>query len=132
MSYFRPYIDAAGLHIPTYNGIKEFLLNEARGIYGADIYLENDSQDYEFITLMADRIHDAFLVMQMIYNNRSPQTAVGAALDGLVRHKAQIRHAFILRGHNHGGTQDADNKRHDRGRSGNKLDTAHTPASAGR
>ena len=85
MAYFSPFIDGAGLHIPTYNDIKEFLLNEARGIYGQDIYLENDGQDYEFITLMADRIHDTFLALQMIYNNRSPKTAIGAALDGLVK-----------------------------------------------
>ena len=85
MAYFVPYIDKTGLHIPTYNDTKEFLLNEARGIYGADIYLENDGQDYEFITLMADRIHDVLLALQMAYNNRSPQTAVGEALDGLVK-----------------------------------------------
>ena len=85
MAYFAPYIDETGLHIPQYNDIKNFLLNEARGIYGQDIYLENDSQDYEFITLMADRIHDTFLALEMVYNNRSPQTAIGAALDGLVK-----------------------------------------------
>ena len=85
MAYFVPYIDEAGLHIPTYNDIKDYLLNEARGIYGQDIYLENDAQDYEFITLMADRIHDAFLAVQMIYNNRNPKTAIGEALDGLVK-----------------------------------------------
>ena len=85
MAYFAPYIDEAGLHIPTYNDTKGFLLNEARGIYGQDIYLENDGQDYEFITLMADRIHDVFLALQMAYNNRGPRAAVGAALDGLVK-----------------------------------------------
>jgi len=85
MAYFAPFIDETGLHIPKYNDIKEFLLNEARGIYGPDIYLENDGQDYEFITLMADRIHDTFLALQLIYNNRSPQTAIGGALDGLVK-----------------------------------------------
>ena len=84
MAYFAPFIDEAGLHIPTYNAIKEHLLEEARGIYGQDIYLENDGQDYEFITLIADRIHDTFLAVQMVYNNRSPTTAIGAALDGLV------------------------------------------------
>lgn len=85
MAYFVPFIDKTGLHIPPYNDIKTFLLNEARGIYGQDIYLENDSQDYEFITLMADRIHDTFLAVQMIYNNRSPSTAIGGALDGLIK-----------------------------------------------
>jgi len=85
MAYFAPYIDEAGLHIPTFNDIKEFLLNEARGIFGQDIYLENDGQDYEDIVLRADRIHDTFLALQMVYNNRSPRTAIGGALDGLVK-----------------------------------------------
>ena len=87
MSGTRPQavIDAAGLHIPTYNEIKANLLLEARAIYGPDIYLEHDGQDYEFICLIADRIHDCFLAVQMVYNNRSPHTAIGAALDGLVK-----------------------------------------------
>ena len=85
MAYFAPYIDEKGLHIPTYNQIKDSLLNEARGIYGNDIYLDNDSQDYEFITLMADRMHDTLLAAQMVYNNRGPRTAIGGALDGLVK-----------------------------------------------
>ena len=85
MPYFAPFIDEAGLHIPTYNDIKEYLLGEARGIFGQDIYLEPDAQDYQDIILRADRIHDSFLAVQKIYNNRSPQTATGGALDGLVK-----------------------------------------------
>jgi uncharacterized phage protein gp47/JayE len=85
MPYFKPYIDEAGIHIPTYNEIKEFLINKARAIYGNDIYLENDGQDYEFITLMADCIHDCNLTSQLVYNNRGPKTAIGAALGGLVK-----------------------------------------------
>ena len=34
---------------------------------------------------MSDRIHDCLLAIQMVYNNRSPHTAIGAALDGLVK-----------------------------------------------
>jgi len=85
MAYFRPYIDEAGLHIPKYNDTKENLIEEARSIFGLDIYLENDSQDYAFISLMSDRIHDAYLTMQLIYNNRGPGTAIGGALDGIVK-----------------------------------------------
>ncbi len=84
MSYFAPYIDESGFHMPTYNDIKFHLLEEARRIFGQDIYLENDSQDYEFISLMADKLHDTFLTAQLVYNNRSPATAIGGALDGLV------------------------------------------------
>lgn len=85
MAYFKPYVDESGLHIPTYNEIKENLIEQAKSIFGEDIYLENDSQDYQFIAIMADRIHDCFLTSQLIYNNRSPLTAIGAALDGVVK-----------------------------------------------
>ena len=85
MAYFTPCIDETGLHIPTYNEIKSELIEQAKAIYGQDIYLENDSQDYQFISIMADKIHDSFLTAQLAYNNRSPTTAIGAALDGLVK-----------------------------------------------
>lgn len=85
MSYYAPYIDEAGLHIPTYNDIKQHLIDEAKIIFGDDIYLENDSQDYEYISLLADKIHDCYMTCQLIYNNRTPPTAVGAALDGLLK-----------------------------------------------
>ena len=85
MPYFAPFIDEAGLHIPTYNDIKEYLLGEARGIFGQDIYLEPDGQDYQDIILRSDRIHDTFLAIKKIYNNRSPQAAVGGALTSLVK-----------------------------------------------
>lgn len=85
MAYFKPYVDESGLHIPTYNEIKENLMDQAKSIFGEDIYLENDSQDYQFISIMADKIHDCFLTSQLIYNNRSPLTAIGSALDGVVK-----------------------------------------------
>ena len=84
-AYFTPYIDGSGFHMPDYLQIRDGLVSEARRIFGQDIYLENDSQDYEFISLMADKIHDAFLTAQLVYNNRSPATAIGAALDGIVK-----------------------------------------------
>jgi uncharacterized phage protein gp47/JayE len=85
MAYFMPYIDESGLHIPTYNDIKQHLIDEAKIIFGEDIYLENDSQDYQFLILMADKIDDCYMTAQLIYNNRSTPTAIGAALDGLLK-----------------------------------------------
>ena len=63
MAYFAPYIDAAGLHIPTYADILEDLVQQAKLIYGQDIYLDNDSQDYQFISAFAAKAYD---VMQGI------------------------------------------------------------------
>ena len=45
MAYFAPYIDDAGVHIPTYVDIRDDLIAKFREIYGRDVYLGNDSQD---------------------------------------------------------------------------------------
>lgn len=85
MAYFQPYIDDSGIHIPTYNDIVEHLVTEAQSIFGADVYLENDSQDYQWISITAKAISDAMNALVIEYNQRSPRTAIGAALSGLVR-----------------------------------------------
>lgn len=85
MAYVAPYIDDAGLHIPTYNDILEDLIEEFKSIYGQDIYLDNDSQYYQMISAFALKTWDTMNLMQIIYNNRGPKTAVGTALDGIVK-----------------------------------------------
>ena len=85
MAYFKPYIDAAGLHIPTYADIRDDLIAQFKQIYGQDIYLDNDSQDYQMISAFALKQYDTMQLLQIIYNNRSPKTAVGTALDGVVK-----------------------------------------------
>lgn len=84
MAYFAPYTDATGMHIPAYQDYEDYGVEVARTIYGSDIYLENDSQDFQFIAAMAQIAYDTALTAQMAYNNRSPVSAVGTGLDGLV------------------------------------------------
>lgn len=85
MAYTAPYIDDAGLHIPTYADIRDDLVDQFKSIYGQDIYLENDSQDYQMISAFALKTHDTMQLLQIVYNNRSPKTAVGTGLDSLVK-----------------------------------------------
>lgn len=85
MTYFTPYVDEAGLHIPTYPDIRDNLIEQAKLIFGQDIYLGNDSQDYQFISIVADKMHDALQTAQLVYNNRGPSTSIGGGLDGVVR-----------------------------------------------
>lgn len=85
MPYFKPYIDEAGLHIPTYTDTRDHLIEQAKLIFGQDIYLGNDSQDYQFISIVADKIHDTYQTAQLVYNNRGPSTASGGGLDGIVK-----------------------------------------------
>jgi uncharacterized phage protein gp47/JayE len=85
MAYFAPYIDDAGLHIPFYTDIRDDLIARFKSIYGQDIYLDNDSQDYQMISAFALKTYDTMQLLQIVYNNRSPKTAVGSALDGVIK-----------------------------------------------
>lgn len=85
MPYVTPTIDESGLHIPLYAEIRDDLLQKARQIFGDDIYLDNDSQDYQLIAEFSDKLHDAYQTLQKVYNNRGPSTAIGSGLDGLLK-----------------------------------------------
>jgi uncharacterized phage protein gp47/JayE len=84
MAYFQPYVDIYGIHIPTYTDIRDELIAQSKTIFGSDIYIEADSQDYQLISIFADKIYDAMQSAVLAYNNRSPVTASGIGLDTLV------------------------------------------------
>ena len=83
--YFAPYIDATGLHIPTYTDIRDDMITGAKSIFGDDIYLENDSADYQLISIFALKTYDTLQACAAAYNSRSPVTAIGAGLDAVVK-----------------------------------------------
>lgn len=85
MAYFAPYIDATGLHIPTFQDIQDNLVSQAKSIFGQDIYLDGDSQDMQYIAAISKAIYDTMLCCQLAVNNQSPQTAIGTSLDSLVK-----------------------------------------------
>ena len=64
MAYFAPYINETGIHIPTYPDIRDDLVKMYKSIFGDDVYLENDSQDYQLISIFADKTHDALQQLQ--------------------------------------------------------------------
>jgi uncharacterized phage protein gp47/JayE len=85
MAYSPPSISAAGLSIPNYVDIRDDLIETAKSIFGQDIYLGNDSMDYQYISAVALKISDTLQGLQLAYNNRSPVTAKGAGLDAIVK-----------------------------------------------
>lgn len=91
MSYFKPYIDSAGLHIPTYIDIRDQLIEDAKATFGNDIYLEQDSADYQFISATALKWSDSLQATEIAFNNRSPATAIGIGLDGVVKLNGIVR-----------------------------------------
>lgn len=93
--YVAPYIDSTGMHIPAYQDILNDLISAAQSIYGADIYLGTDSQDYQLISAFSSKIYDSFLTAQAVYNSRAPSTALGAALDAVVGVNGLKRQAAV-------------------------------------
>ena len=84
MAYFSPYIDETGIHIPNYIDLRDQLIEEMKQIFGQDIYIENDSADYQMISILAKKIFDSYSMGMLAYNNRTPTTAIGTGLDNNV------------------------------------------------
>lgn len=83
MPYTAPYIDELGMHIPTYDDILRDLLTSMKQIFGSDIYLDEDSMDYQQISIFARKIYDTNALALLVYNNRTANTSVGVGLDNL-------------------------------------------------
>ena len=83
MAYTAPYIDELGMHIPTYDDILQDLLDSMKQIFGTDIYLDEDSMDYQQISIFARKIYDTNSLALLVYNNRTANTSVGVGLDNL-------------------------------------------------
>lgn len=84
MAYFTPYVGQEGLQIPSYADIENLLVDSARSIFGQDIYLANDSQDFQWIAAVSRMAYETLLTAQLAYNTRGPATAIGVGLDGVV------------------------------------------------
>ena len=93
MSYFAPYVDDDGLHLPTYNDILEKRIDDAKAIFGEDIYLANDSPDYQMLANESLLLYETMQAIQYAYNQMSPVTAVGVGLSSLVQLNGLTRQA---------------------------------------
>ncbi|MDY0307973.1 MAG: baseplate J/gp47 family protein [Desulfovibrionaceae bacterium] len=78
-------IDATGIHTPTYPEILEDLQARYRSIYGADLYLEADSQEGQMLAMFALALHDANQLAVSVYNSFGPSTAQGVGLSSRVQ-----------------------------------------------
>ena len=84
MSYSAPSIGPTGLTINGYQDILAYLLSGFQGIYGSTVYLGNDSADYQLLSIIALIAADCNNALELVYNNQSPVTAIGAGLSALV------------------------------------------------
>ena len=91
MAYAPPTITAAGLTIPSYNDILTALLQGFSGIYGANVYLQPDGADFQFLSLIALKLWDVDNALALCINARSPVTAIGTDLDAIVKLNGLVR-----------------------------------------
>lgn len=84
MSYFPPYIDADGIHIPTYADVLANLLDSYRAIFGADVNLDESTLDYQLLSIFARVLDDYSTIAVQNYNARNPAYATGDSLDVLM------------------------------------------------
>ncbi|WP_042720517.1 baseplate J/gp47 family protein, partial [Herbaspirillum sp. B65] len=78
-------ITVAGCIRPTFADCLTYVQATYRAIYGTDIYLGADCQDGQFMTLLANALHDANGETLATYNAYSPATAQGAGLSSVVK-----------------------------------------------
>jgi Uncharacterized homolog of phage Mu protein gp47 len=79
------FVDQSGLHYPDYPTVLTYLQGEYRTIYGADTYLEADSQDGQWVAILALAMFDSMQVAAAVYNSFSPLTAQKDALSRNVK-----------------------------------------------
>lgn len=78
-------ISVAGITSPSYDDILASLKASFKIIYGDDAYLEPDSQDGQWLAILAQGFHDCNQATIAAYNSYSPQTAVGVGLSNAVK-----------------------------------------------
>lgn len=85
LATLAPTIDAAGISAPTYSDVLASLQASFRSIYGNDAYLAADSQDGQLLAIFAKAISDSNDAVIAAYGARSPVSAVGEGLSGVVK-----------------------------------------------
>jgi len=78
-------IDSNGASAPTYDVILDTLKTKMRGIFGDDIYLENDSKDGQILGVFAAAINDLNSSTIGVFNSYSPTTSQGTGLSRNVK-----------------------------------------------
>jgi uncharacterized phage protein gp47/JayE len=80
-----PTVLATGVTIPALEDIIASLIATYETVFGADIYLGTDSQDYQILAIEAQAIFDTNTAFVAAYNSFSPQTATGTGLSSVVK-----------------------------------------------
>lgn len=78
-------ITATGISAPSFNDILLSLIATMQSIFGSDIYLTPDTQDYQMLSAFALALNDQNQQMIAAYNGFLPTFAQGSGLSSLVQ-----------------------------------------------
>lgn len=79
------WIDSTGYNYADYPSFLAWRVAQYQGIYGADVYIDPDSQDGQYLAIIAQADYDTAVQGASTYNSFSPLTAQGAGLARVVK-----------------------------------------------
>lgn len=85
------FIDSAGYHFADFPAFLTYLTDAYTNIYGKDVYLGSDSQDDQWLGVVAQALYDTAALGGSIYNSFSPITSQGMGLSRVVKINGQKR-----------------------------------------
>src|SRR5258707_13075166 len=86
------FIDATGYHYADYPTFRQYFVEKYQGSYGVDVYLADDSQDGQWISVQAQAAFDSAAQGASTYNSFSPISSQGTGLSRLVKINGLERH----------------------------------------
>jgi uncharacterized phage protein gp47/JayE len=78
-------IDANGVSVPLFADVLIYLQEQYQQIYGTDVDLDPDTQDGQWVGILAAAINDTNQTIAAVYQAYSPSFAQGAGLSSLVK-----------------------------------------------
>lgn len=85
MATLAAQVSDTGIIAPSYADILQQLRIQFWSIYGSDADLDDDTQDGQWIAVLAQAIYDANQTAIAVYNSFSPATAQGVGLSSVVK-----------------------------------------------
>lgn len=73
--------DSNGLKIPTYEELFNDTIEQLKAKLGSDFYIDEDSPDYQIISIVLLNQYDLLLTIQSMLNSFFPSSAKGISLD---------------------------------------------------
>lgn len=85
LTTLAPTIDATGITAPAYSDIYQSLIASFQAIYGSAIYIDPDSQDGQWLAILASAINDSNQAAIACFQAFSPTYSQGGGLSSLVK-----------------------------------------------